>query len=98
MCGNCNVTYYGKTECHLNVRSGEHLGISHVTGKRVKVKLSAVSGHLLLDNHDSNFSDITILCQDNDGFRLLLKESILITRGFLVLKKNTASIPLLLFD
>ena len=27
--GNCNVTYYGKTEHHLNVRSSEHIGISH---------------------------------------------------------------------
>ena len=28
-CGNCNVTYYGKTERHLNVRSSEHIGIPH---------------------------------------------------------------------
>ena len=24
---NCNATHYGKTECHLNVRSGEHIGL-----------------------------------------------------------------------
>ena len=30
-CGNCNVTNYGKTERHLNVRSSEQLGISHST-------------------------------------------------------------------
>ena len=35
-CGNCNVTYYGKTERHLNVRSSELIGISHLTGKRVE--------------------------------------------------------------
>ena len=35
-CGNCNVTYYGKTERHLNVRSSEHIGISHLTGRRVE--------------------------------------------------------------
>ena len=28
-----NVTYYGKTECHLNIRSGEHLGMSHLKEK-----------------------------------------------------------------
>ena len=28
-CANCNVFYYGKTERHLNVRSSEHIGISH---------------------------------------------------------------------
>ena len=61
-CGNCNVTYYGKTERHLNVRSSEHIGISHLTGKRVECKLSAVSDHLLLHNHDSDFNHFTILC------------------------------------
>ena len=27
LCGNCNLTYCGKTERHFNVKSGEHLGI-----------------------------------------------------------------------
>ena len=74
-CSNCNVTYYGKIECHLNVRSSEHIGISHLTGKRVECKRSAVSDHLLLHNHDRDFNNFTILCRDNNGFRLLLKET-----------------------
>ena len=94
MCGKCNVTYYSKTEHHLNVRSSEHIGISHLTRKRVECKSSAVSDHLLLHNHDSDF----ILCRDNNGFRLLIKESILISRDSPVFNKNTSSIPLLLFD
>ena len=92
LCGNCNVTDYGKTEHHLKVRSSEHIGISHLTGKRVECKPSAVSDHLLLLNHDNDFIDFTILCWDNNGFR----ESILISRDSLVLIKNTASILLLL--
>ena len=36
--------------------------------------------------------------RDNNGFRLLIKESILISRDSPVLNKNTASIPVLLFD
>ena len=48
--------------------------------------------------HDSDFNDFTILCRDNNGFRILLKESILISRDSPVLNKNTAPIPLLLFD
>ena len=43
---NCNVTYYGKTERHLNVRSIEHLGILHLTEKRAECKPSAASNHL----------------------------------------------------
>ena len=97
-CGNCNITYYGKTERHLDVRSSEHKCISHLTGKRVECKPSAVLDHLLLHNHDSDFNDSTILCRDNNGFRLSLKESILISRDSPVLDKNTASVPLLLFD
>ena len=40
----------------------------------------------------------TILCRDNNGFRFLIKESILLSRDSPVLNKNIASIPLLLFD
>ena len=87
------------TERHLNVRSSEHIGRSHLTGKRVECKPSAVSNHLLLHNHDRDINDFTIPCRDNNGFRLLIKESILMSRDSHVLNKNTASIPLLLlFD
>ena len=73
-----------------DVRSGKHLGISPLTGKRVKCKPSPVSNHLSMQNHDTNFNEFTILCQDNNGFRLLLKESTLISRDSPVLDKNTA--------
>ena len=94
-CGICNVTNYSKTERYLNVRSSEHIGVS---GKRVECKPSTVSGHLLLHNHDSDFNDFTVICRDNNGFRLLLKESVLISRDSTVLNKNTTPNPLLLFD
>ena len=97
-CGNCNVTYYSKTEHHLNVRSSEHIGISHLTGKMVECKPSTIADHLLLHNHDSDSNDFTILCRDNNGFRLIIKKSILLSRDSPVLNKNTASIPLLLSD
>ena len=74
------------------------INFANLTGKRVECKPSVVSDHLLLHNHDSDFNDFTILCRDNNGFRLLIKESILISRDSPVLNKNTASILLLLFD
>ena len=55
-----------------------------------------MSDRLLLHKNDSNFNDFFILCGDNNGFRLLLKDSILISRDSPVLNKNTASVPLLL--
>ena len=91
-CSNCNVSYYGKTERHLNVRPSEHIGISRLTGKRVECKPSAVSDHLLMLNQDSNFNNFPILCRDNNSFRLLLKESILISLDSPVLNKNIYSI------
>ena len=36
-CGGCNATYYGKTKRHFKVRICEHLGISHLTEKKVKL-------------------------------------------------------------
>ena len=72
MCGNCNVTYYGKTEHHLNVRSSGHIGILHLTGKRVECKPYAVSDHSLLHKNYINFNDFAILCRDNNDFRPLM--------------------------
>ena len=37
-CGRCNVTSYGKTCQHLNVRVGEHSGISPINEKSRKLK------------------------------------------------------------
>ena len=34
--GGCNAPYYGKTERHFKVRMREHLGVSALTGKRMK--------------------------------------------------------------
>ena len=98
LCGNCNVAYYGKSERHLDVRSSQHISISHLTGKKVECKPSAFLDRLLLHNHDSDFNDFTILCRDNNGFRLSIQESIFISRDSPVLNKNTATIPLSLFD
>ena len=48
MCSNYKVTYYGKTYRHFFTGAAEHIGISNLTGKRLKcVKQSTVSDHLL---------------------------------------------------
>ena len=35
-CGRCNASHYGETDRHLKPRSGEHVGISPLTFKKVK--------------------------------------------------------------
>ena len=34
-CNSCNTIYYGKIKPHLYIRAAEHMGISHLTNKRL---------------------------------------------------------------
>ena len=93
-CSCCNTTYYGESERHFFVRASEHLGMTPLTGKRVKnPKKSAVLDHILLKGHD-----FTILLKENNRFKLHLKESLLIKRDKPELNRNIYSYPLELFD
>ena len=98
-CSNCNVTYYGKTYRHFFTRAAEHMGISNLTGKRLKnIKDSAVSDHLLQCNCAIDFDPFDILATDVSKFNLLVKESLLIKHDNPVLNRTTKSFPLELFD
>ena len=97
-CGFCNESYYGECVRHLNVRTGEHIGISPLTKKKVKPKDSAVSDHLLLCNHSPSFENFSVLTKENKKFLLELKESLLIMREKFYLNRNIRSAPLYLFD
>ena len=47
-CGLCNESYYGESIRHLDIRSGEHIGVSTLTGKKIKpINNSSVRDHLL---------------------------------------------------
>ena len=83
----------------LNVRSGEHIGLSPLSGNRVACEPSATSSHLLLHEHNnSSFNNFSILCRENNALKLSLRESILIKRNFPELNRNVGSIPLQLFN
>ena len=98
-CSNCKVTYYGKTYRHFFTRAVEHMGISNLTGKRVKnVKQSAVSDHLLECNCAISFDHFDTLAADVSKFKLLIKESLLIQRDKPILNRTSQSFPLELFD
>ena len=98
LCSNCNITYYGETERHLNVRSGEHLSLSALTGKRVNNnKKSAVKDHCLFFNHVGSFEDFSILTYESNPFKLLIKEALLVSRHKPLLNKQVKSTPLQLF-
>ena len=98
-CGSCSATYYGKTKHHFKVRMCKHLGISALTGKRVKGDDdSAIKEHLLFCNHTPDFEDFSILATNNNDFKVTLMESLLINRDHPPLNKNKQSLPLELFD
>ena len=98
-CGLCNESYYGESIRHLDIRSGEHIGVSPLTGKKVKpIKNSAVRDHLLHCNYLPSFDNFSILAHENKKFLLEIKESLLIMRDKPSLNRNISSAPLYLFD
>ena len=99
MCSNCKVTSYGKTYRHFFTRAAKQMGISNLTGKRLKyVKQSAVSDHLLECNCSIDFDHFDILASDANRFRLFIKESLLIIPDQPQLSKTIKSFSLKLFD
>ena len=90
----------GKTKRHFKVRSSEHMGLSALTGKRVKASYlsTAVKDHLLFCVHTPSFDDFSILAYSENSFILEIKESLLIMRDKPVLNKHTSSVPLFLYN
>ena len=97
-CKSCNAIYYDKAKRHFSVRTAEHMGISHLTNKRLKnVKQSAISDHVLTCDCDMNFNHFTILSKDSNNINLLIKESLIISRDKPILNKTVKSFPFGLF-
>ena len=88
-----------KLSPNFKIRMCEYLGVSALTGKRVKGDNdSAVKEHNLFCNHSSGFDNFSILASNNNDFKVTLMESLLINRDHPLLNKNKHSLPLELFD
>ena len=99
-CGRCNTSYYGKTKNHFKVKICEHFGISHLTGKKVKIdnnKLTAIQEHLLCCNCFTSFENFSIVTRESNDFKLKIRKSLLTERGEPVLNKRDSSLPLELY-
>ena len=92
-CGLCNKSYYGEHQTLLSdIRSGEHIGVSPLTGKKVKpINNSSVCDHLLHSNYLPSFDNFSIMAQENNKFLLEIKESLLIVRVKPWLNRNISS-------
>ena len=96
-CGGYNATCYGKTKRHFKFRICEHLGISHLTGKKVEIdsnKVTAIQEHLLCWNYSPSFEDFSLLTWESNDFKLKIMERLLIARDKPVLNKADSSLPL----
>ena len=61
-----NATYYDETCRYLNIRVGEHSGVSPVTGKKSKAKTTtAIKDHMLLIDHVVSLEDFKIVASSN---------------------------------
>ena len=98
-CGLCNESYYGECVRHLAGGSGEHIGISPLTNKKVQPRKNiAISHHLLNYNYSATFEDFSVLCHENKKYLLELKESLLIMIGRPPIHRNVRSASLCLFE
>ena len=99
-CGNCNISYVGKTYRHFQVRYSEHLGISKLTNKQLYYRenlATAVRKHIIDDKHDDSPESFKIIGYAKSEFHLLIKESLIIQNRKPFLNKTVKSFPLYLF-
>ena len=98
-CGLCNGSYYGEIVRHLDIISGEHIGVSLLTGENVKPSNnSAICDHLLHYNFLPSSDNFSVLVHENKKYLLEIKESLLIMRDKPSLNRNINSAPSYLFD
>ena len=98
-CNSCNAIYIGKTIRHLKVRASEHLGISHLTGKRViQYTHTAIGDHILSCDHAASLDNFKIVARDSSNYILEIKESLLISHDKPSLNKTVMSAPLYLYN
>ena len=89
-CTNCDSFYVGKTKRHMATRYREHCNPKRPT---------AVTTHIMTENHDFSLDDMTIL--DTSNYRtdeeLYIKETLVIRELKPDLNEHVSSYPLELF-
>ena len=82
----------------MRVRSGEYIGMSPLTFRKVKPsKESAIREHLLNCNNSPFFDEFTILTHGHHKYILEIKEKLLTKQDRPVLYKSICSAKLFLF-
>ena len=70
---------------YLDIRSGEQIGVSPLTGKKVKpTNNGAICDHLLRCNFLPSFDNFSILAHKNKKYLVEIKESLIISKACLI--------------
>ena len=94
-----NATYYGKIYRHFFTSAAEHMGISSLTGRRVKsLKKSTVFDHQLQCDCTTDFDHFDILASGTKSFKIAIKQSFLTESDKPVLNHTVKSFPLKRFN
>ena len=96
-CGGCSSTYYDNAKCYFIVQIAEHLEISHLTGKKVKIDNTNPGIHFILQLRSMLHSKVSILIRKRNGFKLEIMQNRLITHDNPALKEEDSWLPLGLF-
>jgi hypothetical protein len=98
-CTSCQASYIGQTARHFRHRIAEHMGVSHLTWKEVKIKVhSNIREHVnCCPNSSCTPQNFKIIATGGTEQELLIKERLLITKEKPLLNGNTGSYDLLLY-
>ena len=96
-CGRWSESYYGVCIRYLNVRIGDHIGISPLTKKQGKPKNSSETNHLLFCKQLTSYDDFCILTCDREKCLLEVKDSLSMMRDKSSLSRKITSVSLCLF-
>ena len=97
-CQRCDVLYLGETCRQLHVRISDHMGISAYTGNKIsQTSLFSVLMHSKNTGHPILYDDFSILASGTSQFRVLIRESLVISKLKPSLNKNIRSFPFSLF-
>ena len=97
-CGLCNESYDGESIRHSDIRPGEHIGLSPVTGKKVKPQIAVLFVIIYSTVFLPSFDNFNVLAHENKKYLLEIKKSLLTLRNKPSLNRNTNSPRLHLFD
>ena len=93
-CRGCSTTFYGKTKRYFKVKMCEHFEVFTLTGKRVK----GSNDSAIKEHRSFSFDGFAILASNNNNFKIILIEGLLIDKDHPPLNKSNQSLLLELFD